>query len=82
MITNPSEFLGGLVEHIDKFATSHSAEDLALIHEGASMALDYMALQTIRANPTGDHSDTVAMSECFMQHVELFYKNPEELAVE
>jgi hypothetical protein len=82
MIPTSNEFFVGLVGHIAKFTSDDTEDGLALIHEGAAMTLDYIALQTIRDNPTGDHSDVVTMSECFLQHVEMFYKSPEELAAE
>jgi hypothetical protein len=72
----PSVFFQGLVEHIDKFASSHDKESLPLIHEGVALCLDYFALQTIHANPKGDHSETMVMSECFLEHVDLFYSEP------
>jgi hypothetical protein len=74
----PSDFFRGLVEHIAHNTKQHDAIDLALVHSGAAMTLDYFALQTIRAEPDGSHINAMAMSDCFREHAELFYADPEQ----
>lgn len=78
MTATPSEFFAGLVEHIAHNTKQHDAIDLDLVHSGVAMTLDYIALQTIRTEPDESHIDAMAMSDCFREHVELFYADPEQ----